>query len=177
MNKADFFKKVEAAAPANMHGLYMSVMLAQAALESGYGTSWISKPPYYNLFGIKADSSWKGDRVNAATHEYVNGSMVAQRSDFRAYSNYRQSVKDYINFLENNSRYKKNGVFNAKTPEQEARALQAAEYATAPNYASTLISIINTNNLKEYDNRHYGSMSILLAGIVALLWLLGRNIF
>lgn len=175
MNKADFFKKVAAAAPANMHGLYVSVMLAQAALESGYGTSWISKPPYYNLFGIKADSSWKGARVNAATHEYINGAMVPQNSDFRAYNNYRQSVKDYITFLENNSRYRKNGVFDAKTPEQEAKALQAAGYATAPNYANTLISIIETNGLKEYDKGHAGTASLIVAGVLAAIWIITEN--
>ena len=175
MNKADFFKKLATAAPSNMHGLYVSVMLAQAALESGYGTAWISKPPYYNLFGIKADSSWKGDRVNATTHEYVNGNKVQQKSDFRAYNNYRQSVKDYIKFLEDNSRYRKNGVFDAKTPEQEAKALQAAGYATATNYANTLISIINSNNLKEYDNRHYGSMSLVVAGLLSALWILSKH--
>lgn len=166
MNKKDFFTKVAAAAPANMHGLYISVMLAQAALESGYGQSQLTQK-YNNYFGILADSSWKDKKVT-----FSNGFT------YRVYSNVRESVRDYVNFLLSNSRYKKAGVFGAKSPEEEARALQAANYAgSSTTYASKLISIINSNNLKQYDaKQNISTMSLLIGGIFAALYFAGEKI-
>lgn len=166
MNKKDFFTKVAAAAPANMRGLYVSVMLAQAALESGYGQSQLTQK-YNNYFGILADSSWNGKKVT-----FSNGFT------YRVYSNVRESVRDYVNFLSSNSRYKKAGVFGAKSPEEEARALQAANYAgSSTTYASKLISIINSNNLKQYDEKqNISTMSLLIGGILAALYFAGEKI-
>lgn len=152
MTKSEFFNMMYRNAPANMGGLYMSVMLAQAALESSYGQNWFAKK-YNNYFGIKAGSGWTGKRASAYTHEYVNGEKVVQTSDFRVYDTIKDGIRGYITFLKNNQRYEKNGVFSAKTPKEECEALQRAGYATSPNYAKTLISIINTYELKKYDKK------------------------
>lgn len=132
-------------------GLFPSVKLAQAALESGWG----SKIAGNNLFGIKASGKttpyWNGDYVTSRTSEYQNGGFVNQNSRFRKYLTVGDSVKDHTYFLQQYSRYA--NVFTAKTPEEQANALQAAGYATDPNYAGKLISIINTYNFKQFDEK------------------------
>ena len=132
-------------------GLFPSVKLAQAALESGWGSHIAGN----NLFGIKAAGNhtpyWNGDYVTAGTTEYQNGGYQGQRSNFRKYATVGDSVKDHTYFLQNNKRYAK--VFEAQTPEEQAKALQAAGYATDPNYSGKLISIINTYNFKRFDEK------------------------
>ena len=107
------------------------------------------------MFGIKAAGShtpfWHGDYVSSRTSEYQNGGYVSQTSKFRKYATIGDSVKDHTYFLQQYSRYKT--VFEAKTPEEQAKALQAAGYATDPNYSGKLISIINTYNLKQFDEK------------------------
>ena len=154
-NHKDFFDNLYKAAPSNMRGLYMSVMMAQAAIESTFGTNWLATK-YNNYFGIKANAAWNGQRVNAYTHEVVNGSKVGQYSDFRAYDSLSDGIKDYVNFLYVNKRYEKAGVFLAGSPEDEARALQAAGYATATSYANTIIKYINNYNLTAYNKKKSG---------------------
>ncbi len=153
MKPADFANKYgDAFAVACLGtGIFPSVKLAQAALETGWGDYVVGN----NLFGIKASGKhtpyWSGEYVTAGTKEYQNGGYVSQNSNFRKYASVGDSVKDHTYFLQNNGRYA--NVFNAKTPEEQARALQAAGYATAPKYAEKLISIINTNNLKRFDEK------------------------
>jgi len=131
-------------------GLFPSVFMAQAILESGDGNSSLSRQAN-NYFGIKADKSWVGDFVIKPTTEYVNGVAVKVDAKFRAYKSALQSFYDRVEFLQKNSRYKNAGVFIAATPEDQARALQKAGYATDPNYANLLITLINQNKLKNYD--------------------------
>jgi len=128
--------------------IFPSVKLAQAALETGWATDALS--PHGNFFGIKAHN-FPGPTIRAGTREFINGRWVYIQSDFRKYANAVQSFKDHTAFLYQNSRYQRAGVFDAETPEAQARALQAAGYATAPNYANALIAIIEQNNLKRLD--------------------------
>lgn len=132
-------------------GLFPSVKLAQAALESGWGKYTAGN----NMFGIKAAGQhtpyWHGSYVSSRTSEYENGSYVQQTSKFRKYDTIGDSVKDHTYFLQQYRRYKP--VFEAKTPEEQAKALQSAGYATDPNYSGKLISIINTYNLKQFDEK------------------------
>ncbi|MBA2658211.1 MAG: flagellar assembly peptidoglycan hydrolase FlgJ [Nitrosospira sp.] len=130
-------------------GVPARFMLGQAALESGWGKREIRTAdgtPSYNLFGIKAGSSWKGSVVETVTTEYVNG--VAQKSveKFRAYSSYADAFRDYVNLLSNNPRYA--GVMaqaaQGMNAESFAQGLQRAGYATDPNYADKLSRIIKT---------------------------------
>ncbi|MBY0237996.1 MAG: flagellar assembly peptidoglycan hydrolase FlgJ [Burkholderiaceae bacterium] len=125
-------------------GIPAKFMLGQAALESGWGRREIKGRDgtnSHNLFGIKAGPEWKGKSVQAVTTEYVNG--VAQRrvEKFRAYDSYADSFKDYARLLSNNPRYEK-VMASAGDATKFAQGLQRAGYATDPNYAAKLTSII-----------------------------------
>ena len=129
-------------------GIFIETLLAQAILESQgkvngvylVGGSLLAKN-YNNLFGIKASSSWKGQAVNLKTREvFVNQSVIITDA-FRVYESPEESMKDYINFLKVNPRYKKAGVFEAKTYKDQAAALQKGGYATDPNYATLVAKL------------------------------------
>ncbi|WP_231169107.1 glycoside hydrolase family 73 protein [Clostridium botulinum] len=95
------------------HGVLASITISQAILESAWGRSQLSSK-YKNLFGIKADASWKGPRVNMRTGEYRNGSHVMENCGFKVYSSYAESIEDHALFLVNNPRYRKNGFLMLK---------------------------------------------------------------
>lgn len=138
-------------------GLFPSVLMAQAILESSDangvpGASTLAKQ-YNNHFGVKADKSWKGKSINLKTREVFDNKSVIIKDGFRVYENPLQSFIDRNEFLARNSRYKTAGVFVAKTPEEQAEALQRAGYATDPNYANTLKALIRTLKLKELDEQ------------------------
>ncbi|HAT76657.1 MAG TPA: hypothetical protein DCS19_07400, partial [Flavobacterium sp.] len=126
-----------------------SVILAQASLEGGDGNSTLAAV-YNNHFGIKADKSWKGKVVRLKTREVFNGNEVYIVDGFRVYDKAEDSFRDRAEFLKQFSRYKK--VWTAPTPFDQARELQAAGYATDPNYAVTINSIIRMNKLEAIDN-------------------------
>jgi len=132
-------------------GLFPSLFMAQAILESGNGQSSLAAV-YNNHFGIKASPGWKGKVIDMRTREVFNGQDVYIKDGFRWYDNAKDSFYDRVDFLKNNSRYTSHGVFKAKSPEEQADALQRAGYATSPTYASTLKWLINTYNLKELDS-------------------------
>ncbi len=132
-------------------GLFPSLFMAQAILESGDGQSTLAAT-YNNHFGIKATPDWKGKVVDMRTREVFDGKEVYIKDGFRWYDNAKDSFYDRVTFLKENSRYAANGVFSAKTPEEQANALQRAGYATSLNYAATLKWIINSYNLKELDS-------------------------
>ena len=124
-------------------------MVAQAALESGWGKNEIRRAdgsPSFNVFGIKAGRSWSGPVAETVTTEYVNG--VAQKSveKFRAYSSYAEGFRDYANLLLNNPRYA--AVLEQRDAASFARGLQQAGYATDPMYADKLMRILNGNVLR-----------------------------
>jgi flagellum-specific peptidoglycan hydrolase FlgJ len=131
-------------------GLFPSVMMAQAAIESGNGKSTLAAK-YNNHFGIKAGKSWKGKSVVLATKEEANGQMYTINDSFRVYPSALASFRDRNRFLKVNPRYK--AVFTATTPEAQAWALQNAGYATATNYAESIISVIEANNLRRLDQK------------------------
>ena len=147
-----FFNKYAPLAIAASEGknLFPSVFLAQAALESGWGESSLAKK-YNNFFGIKADKSWKGKRVSLKTQEVYDGVEETITDAFRVYNNPSDSFYDRANFLIENQRYAKAGVFDSASPEEQSQKLKAAGYATAPNYAQSLINVINLHSLKQFD--------------------------
>lgn len=148
--------------------LLPSVMMAQAILESGHGKS-ILAAQYNNYFGEKAGSNWKGKTVNLNTQEYGNGTYYTITDQFRVYSTKYAGFVGHVNFLKNLSRYDE--VFRAKTAEGQARALQSAGYATAPNYADSLINIINKYNLKTLDKKNMEIKTInTIAAVVGLVY-------
>jgi len=116
-------------------GVDPNALLTQWGFESAWGSKVSGK---YNYFGIKADDSWKGPKEDVMTHEYINGKKVDMLQPFRSYASPKEAVADYVNFLKNNKRYKKAGVFEAKTSGEYFTALQKAGYATDPTYAAKL---------------------------------------
>lgn len=132
-------------------GVLASITVAQAILESGWGQSALASAPYHNLFGIKRGTGWQGTIVNMKTSEYVNGKWVTVLAPFRSYNSQMASFQDHTTFLLSNSRYAANGVINAKNYVAMANGLQAAGYATAPTYASTLINLVKRYNLQALD--------------------------
>ena len=151
--RADYIKQFTIAVvnAAKGTGLFPSLFMAQAILESGNGQSSLAKK-YNNHFGIKASKDWKGKVIDMKTREVFNGNEVFIKDGFRWYTNPLDSFKDRVDFLKKNQRYAKHGVFTAKFPEEQADALQRAGYATDPNYANTLKMLIAKYNLKVLDS-------------------------
>jgi len=124
-------------------GVPHHLILAQAALESGWGQRQIKREngdPSFNLFGVKATSSWKGPVTEITTTEFENGEAKKVKAKFRVYGSYLEALSDYVGILTRNPRYA--AVTNAATAEQGAQALQSAGYATDPKYAQKLTSMI-----------------------------------
>ncbi|HYE33911.1 flagellar assembly peptidoglycan hydrolase FlgJ [Methylocaldum sp.] len=124
-------------------GVDPKLLLAQAALETGWGKTMAARGNdghSHNLFGIKADRHWTGQHVTARTLEYADGIAVRDRAAFRAYNDYAESFRDYVNFLKTNPRYAA-ALEHTDNPRQFMASLQKAGYATDPNYARKVLSI------------------------------------
>ena len=124
-------------------GVPAQLIMAQAALESGWGRREIRAEDgrnSFNLFGIKADKNWKGPVVETTTTEYVGGAAQKTRATFRAYGSYEESFSDYAQFLSSNPRYA--NVVATQDPAQAAHGLQRAGYATDPQYGGKLVRIM-----------------------------------
>lgn len=130
-------------------GVPPHLMLGQAALESGWGKREIRMADgstSYNLFGIKANPGWNGKVAEVMTTEYKNGVAYKQVEKFRAYSSYAEAFQDHANMIGKNPRY-------AEVLQQGgdvagmAQAIQKAGYATDPNYADKLASVMGRMNL------------------------------
>jgi flagellar protein FlgJ len=126
-------------------GIPASITLAQAALESNWGARAIGN----NLFGIKGDRSWTGPTVSFKTTEHLSGQDVKLVDRFRAYPSWLDSMVDHARFLLAQPRYAR--CFKETTGAGWARELQAAGYATDPDYAKKLIDIMRGRNLAFYD--------------------------
>lgn len=134
--------------------LYASVMIAQAILESGYGSSALSNAPYYNLFGVKG--SYNGQSVYMPTQEYLNGQWVEMNAPFRQYNSYWESFQDHANVLRSTSfatgtaHY--SGVWKSQTNSfYDATNYLTGRYATDPGYAQKLNWLIETYQLTRFD--------------------------
>ena len=125
-------------------GVNPRAIVAQAALETGWGSRLIRDDAGVsgnNLFGIKADASWTGERVTVSTLEYEGGLPKPQRSQFRAYPDLASGFADYVGFLKGNPRYSE-ALRAGGSAEVYAGRLQSAGYATDPNYAEKIRTII-----------------------------------
>jgi flagellum-specific peptidoglycan hydrolase FlgJ len=145
-------------------GLFPDTLIAQGGLESDWGRSRHAQPDVNNLFGIKADTSWKGKVISSTTTEYVKGKKIKVvgtgkfyknrqeainaganvASLFRVYSDSAEGMRDWVNFLKENPRYTTAGVFMAKNTKEQFEALKRGGYATAPNYANELSDVLAT---------------------------------
>jgi flagellar protein FlgJ len=125
-------------------GVPASLILGQAALESGWGQREILMPDggtSFNLFGIKAGDKWNGKIVEVMTTEYRDGKPVKQMEKFRAYGSYTEAFGDYADLIRGNPRYA--GVLRQGLAAPDAAyALQQAGYATDPGYAAKLIKVM-----------------------------------
>ena len=143
---ADFKKRMahHANEASRATGVPAHLMLGQAALESGWGKRELKAAdgtPSNNLFGIKATGGWDGKVVEAVTTEYIHGVKQKRIEKFRAYDSYADSFKDFANMMSNNPRYQK-VMANLDNVNGYAQAMQKAGYATDPQYASKLASVI-----------------------------------
>lgn len=138
-----------------------SITAAQWAIEGAYGTSGLAKPPYNNHFGIKASSDWKGRTVNMPTRESGPNGSYWINADFRAYDSMIDSFKDHAAFFSNNEWRRNNyrHVIGETDYIKAAQALQASGYATAGNYGTSIIRVIEQNKLYEWDKEAFARAS------------------
>ncbi|MBA5763464.1 flagellar assembly peptidoglycan hydrolase FlgJ [Vibrio sp. 404] len=123
-------------------GVDSSLLLAQAALETGWGQKMVAngRGSSNNLFNIKADKSWDGGKVATQTLEYHQGVPVQEKAAFRAYQDYEQSFNDYVRFLNENPRYT-TALRHEGNSEQFIRGIHQAGYATDPQYADKVLRV------------------------------------
>lgn len=127
-------------------GVDADVLMAQSALETGWGKHLpinADGSSSFNLFGIKADHRWQGEKIEITTREYRHGVMQQEKSEFRTYDSVSQAFEDYTDFIMSSPRYQKALEFGYDG-DAYARELQKAGYATDPNYASK-INRVRTN--------------------------------
>lgn len=134
------------------YGLFPSVTLAQAALESNFGQSQLAKN-YFNLFGVK------GNEKNGAlfsTKEFVNDKWITINDYFKIYNSFDESIEEHSKLLAYGTTWNKNqyaAVLNAKNYQEAAYGLIKSGYATDPTYDEKLIKLIKQYHLTQYDNQ------------------------
>jgi peptidoglycan hydrolase FlgJ len=134
------------------------VLLAQAALETGWGKHLIHDAQgnnSFNMFNIKA-SGWQGKSVTVNTLETRQGVTQQERASFRQYDNYAQSFADYVALIKNNARYQ-GALAAGANSENYAEALQSAGYATDPDYAAKIKSLLNSDAIRSAAAAHAAS--------------------
>ena len=158
----DFIARVGALARADMErsGILASLTIAQAILESGWGTSELATKANA-LFGIKADSRWSGKTYTKASPEWNGVRNVTVVASFRAYNSWEHSVADHSAFLNASSRYA--AVIGERNYRKACTAIHKAGYATAPDYADRLVKLIETYGLTAYDGGSGGTGSTIPA--------------
>jgi len=132
-------------------GLRPQALVAQSALETGWGQHMLRQndgSPSYNLFNIKADKRWDGDRVAVNSLEYEDGVAVKKRNHFRAYDSLRDSFHDYVAFLKDNPRYRE-ALESVADPGRYFSALQQAGYATDPRYAEKIQAVLEGPEMRQ----------------------------
>src|SRR3569623_1362901 len=133
-----------AQASARELGVDPRVLIAQAALETGWGRAVMQHGDgrsSHNLFGIKAGNNWSGASVNVATLEYRDGLAAKERANFRSYDSYEQSFADYVDFIKSQPRYRE-ALAHGGDARRYLSELQSAGYATDPRYADKIGSIL-----------------------------------
>lgn len=155
MKKQEFIENVASLVIAEneyrKNPLFNSVVIAQACLETGYGKSSLMIKANA-IFGIKASKTWKGKVYNSKTKECYDGvTNVTIDACFRAYSSFADSISDYFDLICKNSRYKK--AINSSSPEECIKAIKNGGYATDPKYVDSVLKIIKSNKLEQFDRK------------------------
>ena len=151
VKKEEFVEKIAPIAQDEQqkYHIFASITIAQAALESNWGQSELATQ-YYNLFGVKSDTGGL-----MTTKEYVNGQWIVVRARFAIYQSWRESIEQHTALFVDGTSWDSShyqAVLSADNYVEAAQALQQKGYATDPNYAQKLISLIKTYNLDKYDN-------------------------
>ncbi len=131
-------------------GVDAQVLVAQSALETGWGRYIplnADGSNSFNLFGIKADQRWQGDKVEISTREYRHGVLQQEKAEFRSYKSISQAFEDYTNFILDSPRYQQALEYGYDSSAY-ARELQKAGYATDPDYANKINRIKNNEALQ-----------------------------
>jgi flagellar protein FlgJ len=121
---------------ADQLGVSPRILMAQAAIETGWGRSVVGN----NIFGIKAGSSWTGATVTTPTHEYENGQLVSVTDSFRSYPTLDAAVKDFVSLVSGSSRYQA-ALGSGDDAASYGRALVAGGWATDIDYVGKLASV------------------------------------
>ena len=140
--------KNDAITSAKLTQVFASFAIAEAALESAWGSSRLATQAH-NLFGVKADKAWQGDTLSLPTREFLNNQWCFVNALWRKYPSWLGSFKDHADFLHHNPRYR--NAFLAGNVEDFTVSIAKAGYATDPTYAKKIISIINQYHLKALD--------------------------
>jgi flagellum-specific peptidoglycan hydrolase FlgJ len=153
-SRENFIKTVAPLAQkaAKPYGLFPSVTIAQACLESNYGQSALARQ-YNNLFGVKGSDP--NTTKLLSTKEYENGRWVEVTGRFQVYDSYSSAIQAHAQLLANGTSWNRSQyqhVLQAKTWRQQAQALYRDGYATDPNYPAKLIDLIEQYHLDKYDN-------------------------
>jgi len=136
-------------------GVEPKVLLAQAALETGWGRSVIKNSDgssSFNLFNIKAGKSWQGGQAKVTTLEFDHGVARKERAGFRAYNSFQESFQDYVAFIKNNPRYQ-DALQHTGNSERYLQELQQAGYATDPGYARKIMGIYRGEAMAEAESQ------------------------
>ena len=147
-------------------GLDPAVLVAQSALETGWGKKVIQAADgssSFNLFGIKVGNGWRGDSSIVNTMEFRDGRAALEKAAFRVYDSLSTAFKDYVSFLKNNPRYQ--GALE-KVSDSKAflTELQQAGYATDPKYAEKILGILERGNYSNLVNQLKNSGKASLTG-------------
>lgn len=132
-------------------GISAELLVAQSALETGWGKHAMLHPDGRNgfsLFGIKAGADWSGEAMRKDSLEYRDGALVSEVSRFRAYASPAQSLADYVDFIQSSPRYAP-VVAAAGDDQAYIRGIHAAGYATDPDYADKVLGILHGGMLQD----------------------------
>jgi flagellar protein FlgJ len=154
--EADFVRQLlpSARQAAKQLGLEPLALIAQAALETGWGQKLFKGKDgqsSHNLFGIKAGSQWDGQVAVVDTLEYRGGLAQKEKARFRVYQDFAASMQDYVNLLKNQPRYQ-DAIAVSHDTSAYFRRLQAAGYATDPNYAEKILDVLQSSVFKQVRN-------------------------
>lgn len=153
----DFVKSIwpKAKQAASLMGLDPKILMAQAALETGWG-KFVAKDAdgisSNNLFNVKTGASKEFDSVKINTTEYIANTPIKMSASFRKYPSVEQSFNDYVSLIKGSERYQ-NALANAGSPELYVNELHKAGYATDPNYGSKILSIYHGDELNQAIQR------------------------
>lgn len=165
-------------------GIFPETLLAMAIVESQYKVNGVYYPGQsplalkgQNYFGIKKGVGWTGATIKLPTPNDAD-----PISEFRKYSNFKESAKDFIKFLQTNPRYNKAGVFKAPSYVEQIVAIAKAGYAESPSYTSVITSVANSVK-KQIDKiispivKNNAIMPLLISGLIVTLYIIKKKYY